>query len=353
MKIRAVEFVKISYTNQLQTIQKRIQELKLFLICFSPRGESCTVDNKWFNFIAENLLAYSVVIHEIIPRFERIDLTSPKHAHMLYRLSKVLSQPNLAHLLKEVEGCLEDGNTTHNDSSYLSATGKSNTSSYLLHSTSASNSLSLSHRLNAIIRQEMQELEPPNFQYKPLFNREFRVKVLEFIMVLQQSLLMVKNLLNSALSEQAEQKSSFLQMVKSFFLYSSSGDDYTVDERQKTVSYLELSISLLSEAFGVTPPLLPDTRTNLDNSGSSASLNSSGQSHYGSVEPTLLNPRDWQKRTKLIKYEANPDLEPIRSTEVTFLVRFFHQVSLRINEMVRLRKMQSKLSTRSKKKKKI
>lgn len=299
------------------------------------QGESTTVDHKWFNYIAENLLGYSVIIQEIIPRFERLDLTSPKHAHMLYRVAKVLSQPNLSHLLREIEACLGDINALENNS-YLSSshygTPKSPGSPY---SPTGHNSLSLplSHRLNAIIRQEIQELEPPNFVYRPLFGDENQKKIFEFILTLQQSLLLVKNLLSSAISDKFLKKSGFLQAVKDFFMLSSSTEDYSVDERQKTVTYLEHSITLLAEAFEITPPVLSnETRGALDHSGAS-SLNSSSPSQLGCVEPSVLNPREWQKRTKLIRYESNPDLEPIKSTEVTFLVRFFHQVSSRINEM--------------------
>lgn len=297
------------------------------------QGQTCPVESKWFNFIAENLLAYTVVIHEIIPRFERIDLTSPKHAHMLYRLAKVLSQPNLGHFIREIESCLDEVNTSSSETTFFSSSrcgGPKSSTSFFSSSNSSNPSLSLplSHRLNAVIKQEIQDLEPPNFQYKSLFGSEFREKIVEFVKILQQSLILVKNLLNAALAEQAVNKTSFLKMVKDFLWYTPSPDDYSVDERQKTVTYLEHSITLLCEVFEVSQPSVND------HSASSNSVNSSNHSQFGSIEPSVLNPRDWQLNTKLIKYEANPDLEPIRSTEVAFLVRFFHQVSARLNETV-------------------
>lgn len=41
-----------------------------------------------------------------------------------------------------------------------------------------------------------------------------------------------------------------------------------------------------------------------------------------------------KKRLKELKYTVNPDLIPIRSNEVTFLVRFLHKMSVILNLMV-------------------
>lgn len=48
-----------------------------------------TVDRRWLNFIAENLLSYTVIFRQLLPRFTRFDLTTPKNAHMLFRVTKV------------------------------------------------------------------------------------------------------------------------------------------------------------------------------------------------------------------------------------------------------------------------
>lgn len=47
------------------------------------------VDFKWQNFVAENLLYYSLFLEKVILRFVRLDLSSSKTALMLYRISKV------------------------------------------------------------------------------------------------------------------------------------------------------------------------------------------------------------------------------------------------------------------------
>lgn len=52
-----------------------------------------------------------------------------------------------------------------------------------------------------------------------------------------------------------------------------------------------------------------------------------------SVSP-LFASRDWKERRKCIKYEGDPDLQPIKTTENAFLVRVLYQVSSKLNEMV-------------------
>jgi hypothetical protein len=61
-------------------------------------------------------------------------------------------------------------------------------------------------------------------------------------------------------------------------------------------------------------------------------LPSQSQVHT-SISP-LLASRDWKERRKHIKYEGDPDLQPIKSTENAFLVRLLHQVTSKLNEMV-------------------
>jgi hypothetical protein len=48
----------------------------------------------------------------------------------------------------------------------------------------------------------------------------------------------------------------------------------------------------------------------------------------------LLTPRDWKERRKCIKYEGDPDLQPIKSTEIACLVRLLHHITSKVNEMV-------------------
>ena len=49
----------------------------------------------------ENLLFYTVLLQDVLPRLFRVDLAMPKNAYMLFRLSKVLNLPCLSNMIKD------------------------------------------------------------------------------------------------------------------------------------------------------------------------------------------------------------------------------------------------------------
>ncbi|KAG8225486.1 hypothetical protein J437_LFUL009479 [Ladona fulva] len=44
--------------------------------------------NRWMPFVAENLLSYTIIFQQLLPRFARLDLSTPKNAQMLFRVTK-------------------------------------------------------------------------------------------------------------------------------------------------------------------------------------------------------------------------------------------------------------------------
>lgn len=50
------------------------------------------IDDSFIPFISENLLAYTEIFQLVVPRFLRLNLTVPKNATMLFRLTKVCSK---------------------------------------------------------------------------------------------------------------------------------------------------------------------------------------------------------------------------------------------------------------------
>lgn len=59
-----------------------------------------SIPQKFEKFIMENAASYTQIFIQLLPRFERLDFTSPKNVTILYRLARVFSQSNLAHLLR-------------------------------------------------------------------------------------------------------------------------------------------------------------------------------------------------------------------------------------------------------------
>lgn len=48
------------------------------------------VEGKWQGFIAENLLFYTLLFYHLMCRLFRLDLSAPKNAHILFRVTKVV-----------------------------------------------------------------------------------------------------------------------------------------------------------------------------------------------------------------------------------------------------------------------
>ena len=52
-------------------------------------AEEGVVEQRWQIFIAENVVLYTAVLRQLLPRFFRMDLTASNNAYMLFRISKV------------------------------------------------------------------------------------------------------------------------------------------------------------------------------------------------------------------------------------------------------------------------
>ncbi|XP_034252630.1 sphingomyelin phosphodiesterase 4 isoform X2 [Thrips palmi] len=312
------------------------------------------VDRRWLPFIAENLLSYTVIFQEMIPRFARLDLSTPKNANMLFRVSKVFSQPQLAELLQEVESCLDDllGTVNHQKRSAFPTDS--------LHPSSDQRSCLAAHQAtkwSAIVRQQIQDLESPGFQYKPMFGVEVRSQVVGLMMIVHQAQGSAVAT-QKALEEEAALRSrsrSFLSAIKDIFLLSDTGssDEYSPEERLKVLTYLNTAIAQFSEIFKVSGNELSINSFSMSNQSdnhatsdvtdygtptTSRSVTFRGtqnQMSISSLAGEALNstPQQWRQRSLNIQYDGDPDVLPIRSDESEFLVRLLHQVASRLNEM--------------------
>lgn len=62
--------------------------------------QQIAIPQKFEKFIMENAASYTQIFIQLLPRFERLDFTSPKNVTILYRLARVFNQSNLAQLLR-------------------------------------------------------------------------------------------------------------------------------------------------------------------------------------------------------------------------------------------------------------
>lgn len=227
-------------------------------------------------FIAENLLAYIVIFQQLLPRFIRVDLSSPKNALMLYRLTKVFNQPNLVFLLREIEGNLINlkGTNTHNfgktwipnlppllptsawstnDTSYFDSSIFSAQKQMDASSTFCNDGFKISSgKFGALIKNKIFELEGPTFNYKPLFLGPPAKEVHELLNQIALAYTGAKNILNSRMLEIKQTTGGIFGCLKSFFyLGDNSNDEFTLEEREKVPMYLEFSHRQLTSIFNI------------------------------------------------------------------------------------------------------
>nr|CAD7593781.1 unnamed protein product [Timema genevievae] len=286
------------------------------------------VEPRWIDFIADNLLAYTLMFKQLLPRYSRSDLSSPKNAQMVSRVAKVFSQPNLKAMIREIESCLDvPGNAMADPSRTMIGHNKWST----------------------VVKQQMLDLEGVGFVYQPMFGQETRLQVLQFLMLLREARQVAQSILAKHENERLNRSSGFFATLKDLWR-SNDFDDYTLEERRKTVSCLDSSLELLANLFELDISQIPDATAyknqTFDSSFSAATpqrsstltpnrtRGASPKFYSGADSPSLcITPEMSRRNATKLTYERDPDLLPIRSSEIVFLVRLLHQYSCRLNEL--------------------
>ncbi|XP_046680613.1 sphingomyelin phosphodiesterase 4 isoform X2 [Homalodisca vitripennis] len=245
-----------------------------------PRGDPMPVDSRWLPFIAENLLVYSVIFHQLIERFKMLDLASARNAYMLFRLTKVFSQPNLSELLRQVEGSLVE----------MDGRGYSKW-----------------------VQSHLVDLEGPTFQYKPILASDSNIQA--FIRLVKEAELQAVTRLEEELRK--DEQMGFWER-----LFSGGGSDtYTLAERKNVPIFLSASIKNFISMFQI-----PEDSVDNVTRAFMSTPRSSRPASINEMSPTLM-----RRGLQDLKYEGDPDLQPIRSYESAFLVRFLYHLCAWIN----------------------
>ncbi|XP_019762262.2 sphingomyelin phosphodiesterase 4 isoform X1 [Dendroctonus ponderosae] len=284
-------------------------------------------------FIANNLLCYVAIFEQLLPRFMRVDLVSPKMSLMLYRISKVFDQPNLPSLLREVEQCLENGQSSSPKHKNYAGWGNHITlPTYPAPFSGRLGNISLrnspmgpsDHKWASITRQKIFELEGPNFTYRPLFANPPAHEVYELLVQIKKSIGYAQNLIANKEQEEKVLYSGFWGSIKYFLQSPVSTDDFTLDDRRKVPVYLEVAFNNLREMFAINEEIIVDEVEPVPTSN--------GNEFEMSGDFKFLTPEKVRQRLKTIRYDGDPDLEPIKSTECTFMVRALYQLATKVNE---------------------
>jgi len=316
-----------SFRLVLETWLSYIQPWRYTVTAISARGrtggdpEVAVVDRRWQNFIAENVLQYTVVLRQLLPRFFRMDLTASKNAYMLFRIAKVFSQPGLVEMVRAAEAGLD----------------RSGGSGSMLHSLMPGQMsyLEVDETVAATARYHLQEMEGPGAKYSPVFSTEFRQTVFSLLSVAAKARAAASDSLAESDKGAAEAGGTGWSAWLSQVLdggSAGSADSSEVEELKKTVQYLGSSVGSLADLFELDNPCQAEDRTDQATGRvSPGGTRSPEMADTGSG--MVLTPHGrWQVVQGVaradVRYDDDPDLRPIMSTEVTWLVRLLHQLSV-------------------------
>jgi len=285
-------------------------------------GEDGVVDHRWQVFIAENVVLYTAVLRQLLPRFFRMDLTASKNAYMLFRISKVFSQHGLVEMVRSAEAGLDKVSSMNGG--YGSTSG--------LHSFSnipgEMSRVEADESLTSAARFHLQDMEGAGARYSPVFSTEFRETVFSLLSVAARACAAAKESLAEC-GKGVVVPPTGLGWIKTLLEggTTTSNDTQEEEELKKTVQYLSSSVTSLSQVFELQNP------TEMGHSV----LGGEAKSHPGSRSPEMtdkgmLTPHGrWQVVQGVakpdVKYEGDPDLRPITSNELVVMVRVLHGLS--------------------------
>ncbi|XP_042231611.1 sphingomyelin phosphodiesterase 4-like isoform X2 [Homarus americanus] len=319
-----------------------------------------SVEGKWQGFIAENLLFYTLLFYHLMCRLFRLDLSAPKNAQILFRVTKVFSQTNLSNFVREIEEALEDPHFMHR--SLLGGTSHS-----LRHHggfAGIHNDQFPARSLASVARGHIVEMEGPSHTYHPMFSsgnitmvesllkhirRAYEAVVREQH---QQHLAAGTVSISNGTNGKVTKEGWFTSLIKGIFDAASPTEDETsTDDIRKTVIHLETAQRQLSGIFNILQPLeYGQTLCGIGPGHHGTSQSDTSYQHHqvkSSDDPTspqcantpsgpmLTNYGRYQLKSGLcrrdLKYDGDPDLKPICTFEIPFLVRWLYSLTMLIN----------------------
>ncbi|XP_053988733.1 sphingomyelin phosphodiesterase 4 [Hylaeus anthracinus] len=265
---------------------------------------------RWMPFVANNLLAYTAIFEQLLPRFMRTDLVAPKNALMLFRVTKVFSQPYLAKMICEVESHMDD--------------------------VGLSRSRASSNQWASIVRQQILELEGPTYQYVPMFSMSTASQVVCLLSTIKQAHLTATSLIDAL--EKKRKNRRFLLAIWEFFNNEDSSDDISIEERRRVPIYLANAQQQLIEIFEINVENIPQVAIEADQEYHESILSTSfchqsqTDSSLDTSKPGVFVSVQKDRQTcQYIEYMGDPELQPVRSNECAFLVRYFYKLCVYVN----------------------
>ncbi|XP_034085113.1 sphingomyelin phosphodiesterase 4 [Gymnodraco acuticeps] len=322
-----------SFRAVLETWLSYIQPWRYTGEKINPQADqNRTVPEKWEFFVQENLLMYTKLFQVLLNRTVRTDLVNAKNALMVFRVSKVFAQPNLADMIQKGEQLfLEPEHVLH----HRQPRG------YLTPNQGGS---FLSSRQRVVtdmvfrVKSHVYALEGQDCQYKQMFGNELRGAVMKLIQIIAQARQTAKRI--SDHSNEVAASNSFL----SWFGMGSSDLNNTFSGAEpeesgeclkKTHEFLDRALEHLCQIFKLNQGQLTQLISTLgscQDEGNCKQLPDCIQGENGLLLTDLGRKQiiSGQRRFD-IQYQGDPELQPIRSYESALLVRLLYRVSSLIN----------------------
>jgi sphingomyelin phosphodiesterase 4 len=285
-------------------------------------NEMVEIPERFRIFIAENLATYTQLFVRLIPRFLKMDLGLSKNAFMLFRMIKVFRQPN--EIIRDIEKHMMNNNST-------TTVIRSNESSMhsLPRSPNSFNRSGGSHHRS----HNQSAIEDSNYVF--MFCEDITMQVYELMQRLYVAKLKTDEDVQNMEKELQKHTSMWEKLMQFIGWFSSLNLSFTMalEEKKKSGVYHEFCLNILSPAFGisiedVTREFSRHEKFQEDSDDEHVTMSSG--SEFLNITPSFM-----KQQFQNISYTGDPALLPIMDCEVRFLVRFLHQISCKLNEMVR------------------
>ena len=277
-----------SFRFVLETWLSYIQPWRYLNVNESEDDGSQKLDTaKFSSFISENLMFYSKLLSKVLNRFQRLEVGSPKNAYMIFRVFKVFSQDNLFPCLKSI-ACNQGYN------------------------------------LN-----QTQNVK----RHDNIFSEEFKELMSGLMVAVLKSIEVEKKRYKPSENITKTPSPNFLTSLMDFINggTTSTVADTEKQESEKVIQHLKFVSEKMASLFDLNH-IVDQFQITLE----TARKDSIDESDFQSIPLVELSPE--QRKGILNKkfkpdtqYRGHPDLLPIRSDEIGFLVRLMYQLSCWIN----------------------